>query len=203
MTKFLNYNANPFKSRDVGDCVTRALVMGTRYGYKTIADMLGAKYFDGIGAEGVTLRQIQDFAKKTGLIHDFDYEWNPKWTVTRRDYHNLVTYGDFSMRFWLEHLTRKDAGGSNIIFLMKIKPDDAIPDGNTLKYHAVWGNITTKEYTDLQDTLDMIVYYMFVVDPKKMCPKDDPRYFLTEAEAMRSEHRKTVASELAKMRQKR
>lgn len=200
--KFLNFNANPFGTRDAGDCMTRALVAGTRYGYKTIVDLLKPKYFDGIGAEGVTLREIQDFAARTGYIHDFDYEWKKNWRVTQRDIDNLVKYGDFSMRFWLEHLTKQDAGGSNIIFLMKLKPDEAIPDGNTLRYHAVWGNVTTKEYTDLQDTLDMIVYYMFVVDPSKMCPKDDPRYFTTEAERMRAEHRKAIAAELAKMRSK-
>ena len=178
--KFLKYNANPYKVR-TGDCVTRALVAGTRYGYATIADMLGLTLFKGTGVGDVPFDKLYEFAQETKIINTFDYELNPKWIYTQRDMDNFSNYGGMTMGFWLEHLSKNDVGASNIIFMVKLRPNDDYPEENSRKYHAIWGNLTTKEFADLEDTSGSIVLDMLYVDPSKMCPKNDPRYYLTEA----------------------
>jgi len=184
---YLKINANPY-GITTEDCVTRALVLGTRFGYETITKFLDIPFFKGHGADSVPLDKISKFAEKTGIISNYDFEIKPDWNITQRDLNNFSNYGGMTMGFWLDHLTKEDTKGSNVIFLCKLKPDEAVPHGTDTKFHAIWGNVSNKEYADLQDTKDSIVFDMYVVDPSKMCKKDDERYFKTEDDRLKKEN---------------
>lgn len=196
--KFLKYNANPYKSRR-GDCVTRALVAGTRYGYKTIAEMLGLTFLPSRGVDGITIADFYEFVKNSGgllkEIKDEDFEIKENFEITERDLANFGKYGGMTVEFWLKNLEKNQFndyfpsvdGCSNLIFLCKLKPDDAIPNKNSTNFHAVWGNISTKQYADIEDTKGAIVFDIFVVNPNKMCRQDDSRYFSTEEKNLQEE----------------
>lgn len=190
--KFLKYNANPYKIRR-GDCVTRALVVATNYGYKTITEMLDIPFFPSQGADGVTIDQFNSFVEKYKILKEIsedDFEIKDYFTITERDLTNFGNYGGMTVGFWLENLSEEQLGGSNVIFLCKLKPDEAIPCGNSTKFHAVCGNVKTKKYVDIEDTKDTIVFDIYIVNQNKRCSIDDPRYFPTEEKELQKEDKK-------------
>lgn len=169
--KFLKYNANPYK-KVRGDCVTRALVLATKYGYKTIAEMLDIPFYPSNGVDGVAIDKFNEFVEKYKLlreIDDKDFEIKEYFKITERDLTNFGKYGGMTVGFWLENLSSEQLGGSNLVFLCKLKPDESIPYGDSTRYHAVFGNVATKKYVDIEDTKDTIVFDIYIANPYKMC----------------------------------
>jgi hypothetical protein len=194
---FIKFNMNPFE-KETSDCVTRALVAATKYGYKTIAKMLGLEMINGIGVNGITPPEFLAFSKKTGLVTNVEVDIGDNWDIPQREYLNFMKYKGFSMGTYLRNLTPEVLGGDEAIFLVKMKPDDAIPMGDTTKFHAIYGNVRTKTYVDLQDTKDQIVFDIYVADKAKQCKKRSSRYFIKEDWKLWSENRRYIVSRFRK-----
>ena len=197
--KFIRFNMNPYEVR-TNDCVTRALVAATKYGYRTIAKKLGLEFLKGKGVDGISPTEFLAFSKNTKLVTNVEVDIGENWNIPQREYLKFMQYKGFSMGTYLQNLTPETLGGDEAIFLVKMKPDDAISDivGDKTRFHAVYGNVATKTYVDLEDTKDQIVFDIYVANRKRQCKEKSPRYFIKEDWELWSENRRYLNAHFRK-----
>ena len=186
MASFVKFNANPY-GKNTGDCVVRSLVGATLLGYRTISELLGEKLFPGVGVpHGVEFRKVEEFSSETGLIEPFDLEISEDMEITRKDLVQFGRYGGFPLKFWIDKLGGR-TGSPRMVFQTKLNPEDMIPGSSSKNFHQVYANVSLGRYYDTWDCGNTIVFAAYGTDVSKVSKKDDPRYFSSERDVLRSE----------------
>ena len=160
MSKYVKHNQNPF-GKVIGDCVVRSLSLGLGIPYEKICDDMGKGFKDGEGLIGdITLNDISDFSKKTGMLKPlkfdnafFDYvyrgkDYEPKYTwPTLRDFAN----GNRGKYIVLVRRSDVDMTHEYAREVFKIT------------FHVIYVNGDRKEYYDNMnnDPGDMTIYGVF------------------------------------------
>jgi hypothetical protein len=207
MSKFIKFNANPF-GKVTNDCLIRALVLGTRCGYRSLCNLfvkvdpsLKGNYEPGFGmTKGIPLNDFPKFVKEYGMFGIEKIETDAEFTLSYRDLKDYDEYGGLTLRTWMDNL---EVTG-DIIAICKLKPTDVWSNpevmlNDTTKYHAIYthfGHDATAY--DLDDTRNSIVMALYKVNGK--IKKDSRLYWKTEAERLKSEKISKMKAELMRVR---
>jgi len=208
MSKFVKFNANPF-GKVSNDCLIRALVLGTKCGYRTLCGMfmkvdpeLKKSYESGFGMRiGIPLNDFPKFVKEYGVFGIEKVETDAEFNLSYRDLKDYDEYGGLTLRTWMDNL---DVTG-DIIAVCKLKPTDVWSNpevmlNDTTKYHAIYvrfGNDSATAY-DLDDTRNSIVMALYKVNGQ--IKRNSRFYWETEAKRLKDERLGKMRDELMKVR---
>jgi len=202
--KFIPFDANYFNAgKTNGDCVIRALCVATLFGYKAILKMLGKKddFVMGAGFDGgVPLRELDDFAEKTGVI-------TKVWGGDEEYEKMLDEIGTTSMES-LDTFLREDLDDiiriNNVRrkrFVFILRDWNVKNDTTKRKYHAVavvWhdGDWTVVDVDERDNNSkipvgDMIPVAVYAVN--KMPNKESPLYYNNEKTAVLAQRNREVS----------
>lgn len=199
--KFVEKNLNPFHKK-IGDCMIRALVAGTRFGYKTLCKATNAKYEEFVGNDyGVPFKNFTTFVNKYKFLEEIPLDLSSEKDIdlSQREIRNMLDYGDYSLRFYLENLKYK----GEVIFVTKIKPTDTLDpemltNSDTTRYHAVYADLIKGVYWDLEDPGNTIVVSVYKIVSR--CKKESRYYFEKEAKELWDEKVRDFRNNLKKTR---
>ena len=143
MANFVEYNAN-YYNNDIGDCVVRAISMGTNIGYVTICKMLHKEFKKGFGmlGSGVSLEEIDKFAKETKFISLYDQDSRyVNWLNDKSNKEELRVNFGLPLELWMENVK----SGRYVVSTRKPTLDkkEAAKD-----IHMVYVNCNTQKYYD-------------------------------------------------------
>lgn len=208
MSKFVKFNANPF-SKVSNDCLIRALVLGTKCGYRTLCGMfmkvdpeLKESYESGFGMlRGIPLNDFPKFVEEYNMFGIEKIETDAEFNLSYRDLKDHDKYGGLTLRTWMDNL---DTTG-DVIALCKLKPTDvwSNPDvmlNDTTKYHAIYVRFGHGDATayDLDDTRNSIVMALYKVSSQ--IKRNSRFYWETEAKRLKNERIVKMRDEFLKVR---
>lgn len=167
MSKYVNYNANPFGVKNSKDCAIRAISKATDISYEEICHKLNKRFKDGFGmvSDGVDIVEVDKFARKTGILKPIKYDiaFLKDYLVDRNEYkpkYQWPTIKEFTDNFSNE--------GKYVLWVRSNEIKDMNSDGAREAYqmlfHAICVDCSKKEYYDIlkYDPKDMIVYGILI-----------------------------------------
>ena len=191
---FKDWNANYWnKGNPKGDCVIRALCRTTLYGYKYLCDALGAgdDFIMGAGfMGGFDLGQIDDFAKKSGLIVKITSD-------------NEFTEDDVALSYADLKLLRKMAARKGVnrtaSFMFTL-----VGDGENGKWQHATAFIKKGEdleHVDVsacQDSIYAVPTAIYAIPLDKVCPRDNPNRYENERKRILTEWTREIMAKKGK-----
>lgn len=161
MANFVEYNAN-YYNNDIGDCVVRAISMGTNIGYVTICKMLHKEFKKGFGmlGSGVSLAEIDKFAKETKFISLYDQDSRyVKWLNDKSNKEELRVNFGLPLELWMENVK----SGRYVVSTRKPTLDKKEAAKNI---HMVYVNCNTQKYYDTWDSGGELIFSVYRIDTR-------------------------------------
>lgn len=163
MSHYKRFNVNPFGKEDSGDCVVRAISLGTKTDYKKVCEMFNKKFKRGKGLDDqISIFDVRNFEKKYNTI---------KTVLFDKSFIEYV-YQNGEYKKPAENRKLKEFcdkfSGKYILLLRTSEFDfkkEASREAVKYTFHAVYCDASDKKYYDIMknDPGNMTIFWVYRV----------------------------------------